>query len=143
MKLIQPAFILLLQYIIDKLRRYSSAGQNLEVHSVNNVLLEGTLEKLDGSKNVSKKLTGKTDIAVKRGSEADSIGSWLFHVELKSPVDPDAITYAKHQLLGQSEVIAQRKMKQLEKNYHKEDGEVKVFDMKEDNPKDDGTNGTR
>ena len=124
----QPAFILLLQYIIRKLRRYSSAGQNLEVCSANEVRLNGTLNKLSGT---SKILKGRTDIAVIRGSEAESIKSWLFHVELKSPVDPDAIKYAKHQLLGQSEVIAQMKM-MSEKKHRKKDGEVKDGEVKID-----------
>ena len=133
----QPAFILLLQYIIRKLRRYSSAGQNLEVCSANEVRLNGTLNKLSGT---SKILKGRTDIAVIRGSEAESIKSWLFHVELKSPVDPDAIKYAKHQLLGQSEVIAQMKM-MSEKKHRKKDGEVKDGEVQDGEVKDGGTNG--
>ena len=54
-------------------------------------------------------LSDYADIAVFRSAEnIDSVSSWLFHVELKSPFAGRPRYSSKHPLFGQSEVIAQR-----------------------------------
>ena len=113
----QPIIILLVDYLIRDMRTNSSTF--LEVYPVNNVSLKGTLQQPNpevGNPD-SKNVNGFSDLAVIRGPNVNpdmkwilqSVPSWLFHVELKSPFGTTAMIRAKDQLIGQSECIAQMK----------------------------------
>ena len=109
----QPVFIMLVDYIIRHLpcqdTGNSTADENLQVHPVNRVALRGRVQCLNSEEAVCERnLSGYADISVMRGPDIHSIGSWLFHVGITAPLKQIPLN-VKHQLVGQSEVIAQMK----------------------------------
>ena len=102
-----PITKFLLNHIIGKLRSLNAEElPEIEASEVRSYPLSGTVLH---EKNGEVLLTGSSDFVVAR-RESDKehpTRSWLFHVEVKSPArDP---SNSKHQLMGQSEVIAQMK----------------------------------
>ena len=117
-KHVQPIFILLLDYILEKLNLKGS----LQVVKPGDSVLTGVLEMKRSSEGLaeSKTLRGRTDLVVckveRDSSEIDEnfrpdegvpiVNDWLFHVELKRPSSTKFYA-ARNRLLCQSEVIAQ------------------------------------
>ena len=110
---VQPIFMLLLDYIIEKLH----LKQSLEAFSPSpdDFLLTGVLEmkRSPEGPTESKTLRGRTDVVVCKVEQnvlpdegGSIVNNWLFHVELKRP-SSSKFNAAQSQLLCQSEVIAQ------------------------------------
>ena len=102
-----PVLRFLLEYIIRSLPSQKSREHpEIEVCPGGRKRLTGSVLRQD---SVEVTLIGNADFVVAR-SEPDPTNesrSWLFHVEVKSPTSDSG--NAKHQLVGQSEVIAQMK----------------------------------
>ena len=100
-----PVLKLLLEYIIRSFPSQKSRERpEIEVRLGNEMPLEGQVHRQNSAEVT---LRGTADLVVVRsGPDSTSeYNSLLFHVEVKSPTSDSA--NAKHQLVGQSEVIAQ------------------------------------
>ena len=122
----QPAFKLLLNYIIQKLQSLN-AGKLPEMEaSFCRLRLGGRVQRLNREGIVyPAKLSGIPDLVVARREShpTNPTLSWLFHVEVKSPTAVPS--NGKHQLMGQSELIAQTKADRVE------EAEIKEIEMEE------------
>ena len=122
-----PVFILFLKYVIENLPDKSKA-QDIQV--CRELHVEGFVQKKE-TRGVGKRdLGGRTDIAVVRGPDPSNLLTWLFHVELKAPFAEGSLSSVKHQLIGQSEVIAQMKDEEMK------DDQIKAGQMEDDYIKD-------